>query len=202
MTSQAAPGMVTPSGVAYGIRRFRTCLVSSAACAGLSPARISVAARGGTLVLQHVVYVAADGHRLVRLLALDAAEPRAAQQRAHLAGAGEAKAADGPGGSPKPSMAAVRANPKVKMGFSSRVRQHKNASPPPRRSAFLRLPNAAAGSSKSITPKLAQHHVEDPGPERVHLDVGDLEPGVSGASSSGEPARFRHQDPEKSAPRT
>ena len=29
----------------------------------------------------------------------------------------------------------------------------------------------------------------------MHLDVGDLEPGVSGASSSGEPARFRYQDP-------
>jgi hypothetical protein len=29
----------------------------------------------------------------------------------------------------------------------------------------------------------------------VHLDVGDLEPGVSGASSSGEPARFGYQDP-------
>jgi hypothetical protein len=42
------------------------------------------------------------------------------------------------------------------MGFSSRVRQHRNAS---------------------------------------LLNVGDLEPGVSDASSSGEPARFRYQDP-------
>jgi hypothetical protein len=29
----------------------------------------------------------------------------------------------------------------------------------------------------------------------VHLDVSDLEPGVSGASSSGKPARLRYQDP-------
>ena len=36
----------------------------------------------------------------------------------------------------------------------SRVRQQKNASLPPRRSAFPRLANAAAGSSKYITPKL------------------------------------------------
>jgi hypothetical protein len=39
----AAPGMVTPPGDAYATRRSRTCPVSSAACAGLSPARISVA---------------------------------------------------------------------------------------------------------------------------------------------------------------
>ena len=42
----------------------------------------------------------------------------------------------------------------LKKGFSSRVRQQRNASLPPRRSAFLRLANAAAGSSKNITPKL------------------------------------------------
>ena len=42
----------------------------------------------------------------------------------------------------------------VKKGFSSRVRQQRNASLPPRRSAFLRLANAAAGSSKNMTPKL------------------------------------------------
>jgi hypothetical protein len=35
--------MVTPSGEAYATRLSRTCLVSSAACAGLSPIRISVA---------------------------------------------------------------------------------------------------------------------------------------------------------------
>jgi hypothetical protein len=29
----------------------------------------------------------------------------------------------------------------------------------------------------------------------VHLDVGDLEPGISDASSSGEPARLGHLDP-------
>jgi hypothetical protein len=43
VTSQAAPGMTTPSGDAYATRRSRTCPVSSAACAGLSPAWISVA---------------------------------------------------------------------------------------------------------------------------------------------------------------
>ena len=42
----------------------------------------------------------------------------------------------------------------VNKGFSSRVRQQTNASLPPRRSAFLMLANAAAGSSKNITPKL------------------------------------------------
>jgi hypothetical protein len=30
---------------------------------------------------------------------------------------------------------------------------------------------------------------------RVHLGVGDLEPGISNASSSGEPTRFGHLDP-------
>ena len=66
----------------------------------------------------------------------------------------------------------------------------RNASLPPRRSALLRLANAAAGSSKNMTPRSAQHHVEAPGPEPVHLGVDDLEPGVSDASSSGEPTRF------------
>ena len=43
----------------------------------------------------------------------------------------------------------------------------------------------------------AQHHVEDPGLERVHLDVDDFEPGISDASGSGEPARLGHLDPGK-----
>jgi len=50
------------------------------------------------------------------------------------------------------------------MGFSSRVRQHRNAGRPPRRSAFLRLPNAAAGSSKNITPKLLSTTSKIPAP--------------------------------------
>jgi hypothetical protein len=40
----------------------------------------------------------------------------------------------------------------------------------------------------------AQHHIEAPGPERVHLSVSDLEPDVSDAGSSREPARFGYQD--------
>jgi hypothetical protein len=64
------------------------------------------------------------------------------------------KAAAGPDGSLRPSATAASANPVLKKGFSSRERQHRNASRPPGRSAFLRLPNAAAGSSKNMTPKL------------------------------------------------
>jgi hypothetical protein len=41
----------------------------------------------------------------------------------------------------------------------------------------------------------AQQHVEGTGPERVHLSVGDLEPDVSDAGSSGEPPRFGDLDP-------
>jgi hypothetical protein len=48
------------------------------------------------------------------------------------------------------------------MGFPSRVRQHRNASLPPRRTAFLRLANAAAGSSKNITPKLLSTRSKTP----------------------------------------
>jgi hypothetical protein len=43
VTSQAAPGMVTPSGDAYAIRRSRTSLVSLSVCAGLSPVTIAAA---------------------------------------------------------------------------------------------------------------------------------------------------------------
>src|SRR6185312_12882647 len=43
----------------------------------------------------------------------------------------------------------------------------------------------------------AQQHVEGTGPERVHLSVGDLEPDVSDAGSSGEPPRFGDLDPGK-----
>jgi hypothetical protein len=66
--------MVTPPGDAYATRRSRTCLVSSSACAGLSRSDLSGAGEGA-LVLEHVVYVAADEHRLVRRRELDAAEP-------------------------------------------------------------------------------------------------------------------------------
>jgi len=52
----------------------------------------------------------------------------------------------------------------VNKGFSSRVRQQTNASLPPRRSAFLRLANAAAGSSKNITPKLLSTTSKLPAP--------------------------------------
>ena len=46
-------------------------------------------------------------------------------------------------------------------------------------------------------PEAAQRHVEDPGPEPVHLDIGDLEPGISDASSSGEPTRLGYLNPGK-----
>ncbi len=51
----------------------------------------------GALVLEHVVYAAADEHRLVRLHELDDAEPRTAQQRACPAGAGEGESSIRPG---------------------------------------------------------------------------------------------------------
>lgn len=56
---------------------------------GCSPGKDLGGCRGGTLVLEHVVYVTADEHRLVRLRELDAAEPRAAQQRTHPTGVGQ-----------------------------------------------------------------------------------------------------------------
>jgi hypothetical protein len=74
------------------------------------------------------------------------------------------------------------------------VRQHKNASLPPR------LAQVAERRRRVIEEhhtESAQHHVEDPGAERVHLDVGYLEPGISDASTGGEPARLGHLDPGK-----
>jgi hypothetical protein len=105
-------------------------------------------------VLEHVVYVAADEHRLVCLRELDAAEPRAGQQRAHPAGVGEGEGSIRLGHLARAQYRGGRGGPHGKKGFSSRVRQHRNASLPPRRSAFRGLPNAAAGSSKNIVPKL------------------------------------------------
>jgi len=105
------------------------------------------------------------------------------------------KAADGPAFSRRPSTAAASANPVVKTGFSSRVRQHRKASLPPRRSAFPQVGECRRRVIEEHHTETAQHHVEDPGPERAHLGVGHLEPGVSDASRSGEPARFSHLNP-------
>src|SRR6202035_681106 len=52
---------------------------------------------GGALVLEHVGHVAANEHRLIRLRELDAAEPRAAQQRADPAGVSEREGSRRPG---------------------------------------------------------------------------------------------------------
>src|ERR1700733_3948225 len=109
--------MTTPSADPYAARRSRTCPVSSAALAGLSPARISVAVGGArsyssTSATSRPTSIgspprprppppappaAATEHRLVRLRELDAAEPRAAQQRADPAGVGEREGSRRPG---------------------------------------------------------------------------------------------------------
>jgi hypothetical protein len=60
------------------------------------PGQDPAGARGGTLVFEHVGYVTADEHRLVRLRELDAAEPRIAQQGAHPAGVGEGESSTRP----------------------------------------------------------------------------------------------------------
>src|ERR1700722_6573436 len=52
---------------------------------------------GGALVSDHVVYVAADEHRLVCPGEVDASEPRAAQQRGHPAGVGKGESSRRPG---------------------------------------------------------------------------------------------------------
>ena len=76
----------------YGCVRHQAVPDLSGQLSGLcwaEPGQDLAGAGEGALVLEHVVYVAADEHRLVRLRELDAAEPRAAQQRACPAGAGQ-----------------------------------------------------------------------------------------------------------------
>src|ERR1700722_15784809 len=163
VTSQAAPGMVTPPGEAYARKQSRTCLVTSAACAGLSPARTSVA------VGEARSYSSTSSTSGPMSIGSSAFANSAPPNPVPLSSAptwpvsAREKAADGPGRWGGPSAAAAGGNPGVRTGFSARVRQHRNASLPPRRSAFRRLPNAAAGSSKNMTPKLLTTTSKAPG---------------------------------------
>ena len=94
----------------------------------------------------------------------DAAEPRTGQQRAHPAGVGEGEGSRRPGHLAQAGYGRGLGVPGGKDGFSSRVRQQGIASLPPRRSAFLKLANAAAGSSKNMTPRLLSSTSKTPVP--------------------------------------
>ena len=107
------------------------------------------------------------------------------------------KAASGPGSSRKPSTAAASANPVVKEGVLLAGAPAKESQPA---AAPQRLPQIGERRRRVIEEhhaEVAQHHVEYPGPERVQLGVGNLEPGVSDASTGGEPTRFGYLDPGK-----
>src|ERR1039457_4661550 len=149
----------------------------------------------GALVLEHVVYVAADEHRLVRLRELDAAEPRTAQQRACPAGAGQGE------GSIRPRHLAVAEYRRGRGEPEGKERVLIAGAPAKERQPAVapqRLPQVAERCRRVIEEhdtQGAHHQVEVPGLERVDLGVGYLEPGVSDATRGGEPARFGYLDP-------
>lgn len=62
------------------------------------------------------------------------------------------------------------------------------ASLPPRRSAS-QVAERCRRVVEEHHAEATQHHVEGPGPERMHLGVGHVEPDVGDAGTGGEPAR-------------
>jgi hypothetical protein len=123
------------------------------------------------LVLEHVVYVATDEHRLVHLGELDAAESGAGQQRAHPAGVGEGESSRRPGWLAEVECRHGVGEPEGKAGILIAVAPAEECQPAAAPSALLRLPNAAAGSSKNMTPNLLSTTSKIPAWNGVHLDA-------------------------------
>lgn len=120
--------------------------------------------RGGTLVFEHVVYVAADEHRLVHLFALDAAEPRAAQQRAHAAAAGKRESSRRPGLLAEAGYRRGLGEPSGKDGVLLACAPAKERQPAAATQRLPQFANAVAGSSKNMTPKLLSTTSKIPAP--------------------------------------
>jgi len=127
--------------------------------------------RGGTLVLKHVVYVAANEHRLARLREFDAAEPRAAQQRAHPAGVGQGESSTRPGHLAEAEYRRGPGEPDSKQGVliaGAPANERQPAAAP------QRLPQVGERRRRILEEhhtEVAHHHVEAPALERVHLST-------------------------------
>ena len=151
-------------------------------------------ARGGALVLERVVHVPADEHRLVHPREVDAAEPRAGQQRARCARVGEGESSRRPGQLAQAEGRRGRREPDGKEGVLVTAAPAEERQPAAAPQCLSEVPERRGRVVEEHDAEVAQHQVERPGRERVNLGVGNLEPGVGDASGGGQPARFGQLD--------